>query len=178
MVPFGDRSELETRSRDAALSSAIPSRVSRTDRGAGPDGPVEVPSSPRGAQGREDPGQIATGYRVHPNSVGTWKRWFLERGPQLFEQAKETSAQQRRVAELEQLLSKKEVELALSKNFLARPGSRSWGETRNDNRSSGTTEQNGGQAVQVLERTSHRPILRKGVVAQTRGHPSRKGEQR
>lgn len=71
-------------------------------------------------KGEKSPAQIAKAYRVHPNSVGIWKRWFLERGPRLFEDAQVTGEQQRRVAELEQLLGKKEVELALLKNFLER----------------------------------------------------------
>lgn len=71
-------------------------------------------------KGEKTPAQIAKAYRVHPNSVGIWKRWFLERGPRVFGQAEESNAAQRRVAELEQLLGKKEVELALLKNFLGR----------------------------------------------------------
>jgi hypothetical protein len=38
----------------------------------------------------------------------------------VFERAQEASASERRVAELEQLLGKKEVEIALLKNFLGR----------------------------------------------------------
>jgi transposase-like protein len=71
-------------------------------------------------KGEKTPGQIAKAYRVHPNSVGIWKRWFLERGPAVFERADEGSESERRVAELEQLLGKKEVEIALLKNFLGR----------------------------------------------------------
>jgi hypothetical protein len=52
--------------------------------------------------------------------VGIWKRWFLERGPAVCERADEGSESERRVAELEQLLGKKEVEIALLKNFLGR----------------------------------------------------------
>ena len=71
-------------------------------------------------KGEKSPAQIAKAYRVHPNSVGLWKRWFLERGPAVFEQADVASESTRRVAELEQLLGKKEVEIALLKNFLGR----------------------------------------------------------
>lgn len=52
---------------------------------------------------------------MHPNSVGIWKRWFLERGPVVFAQGETESEADRRVAELEQLLGKKEVELAFLK---------------------------------------------------------------
>jgi len=30
------------------------------------------------------PGQIAKQYGIHPNSVGLWKKEFLERGAELF----------------------------------------------------------------------------------------------
>lgn len=63
--------------------------------------------------GEKTPAQIGNAYGVHPNSVGIWKRWFLERGPVLFERADATSEHERRIAELEQLLGKKEVEIAL-----------------------------------------------------------------
>jgi hypothetical protein len=44
----------------------------------------------------------------------------LERGPELFAEAPEVKEYERRIAELEQLLGKKEVEIALLKNFLSR----------------------------------------------------------
>lgn len=71
-------------------------------------------------KGEKTPGQIAKAYRVHPNSVGIWRRWFLERGPSLFERAESVGECDRRVAQLEQLLGKKEIEIALLKNFLGR----------------------------------------------------------
>jgi len=71
-------------------------------------------------KGDKSPAQIAKAYRVHPNSVGIWKRWFLERGPRVFEQGELQGDAERRVAELERLLGKKEVEIALLKNFLGR----------------------------------------------------------
>ena len=71
-------------------------------------------------KGEKSPGQIAKAYGVHANSVGIWKHWFLERGPTVFERGDAASEGERRVAELEQLLGKKEVEIALLKNFLGR----------------------------------------------------------
>jgi len=71
-------------------------------------------------RGDKTPAQIAKAYRVHPNSVGIWKRWFLDRGPLVFAQGELEHDTDRRVAELEQLLGKKEVEIALFKNFLGR----------------------------------------------------------
>lgn len=71
-------------------------------------------------KGEKSPGQIAKAYRVHPNSVGVWKRWFVERGPVVFERGELEGDTERRVADLERLLGKKEVEIALLKNFLGR----------------------------------------------------------
>jgi transposase-like protein len=71
-------------------------------------------------RGDKSPAQIAKAYRVHPNSVGIWRRWFLERGPGVFAQGVLQGDAERRIAELEQLLGKKEVEIALLKNFLGR----------------------------------------------------------
>ncbi|MDH4045262.1 MAG: helix-turn-helix domain-containing protein [Gemmatimonadota bacterium] len=71
-------------------------------------------------RGDKSPAEIAKACRMHPNSVGIWKRWFLERGPGVFAQGEFQGAAGRRVAELEQLLGKKEVEIALLKNFLGR----------------------------------------------------------
>lgn len=68
------------------------------------------------------PGQIAKAYGVHANSVGIWKHWLLERGPALFERGETVRDEEKRIAELEQLLGKKEVEIALLKNFLGRTG--------------------------------------------------------
>ena len=70
--------------------------------------------------GEKTPGQIAKAYGVHPNTVGLWKKAFLQRGPELFAEATEVKEYERRIGELEQLLGKKEVEIALLKNFLSR----------------------------------------------------------
>ena len=71
-------------------------------------------------KGEKTPAQIGKAYGVHPTSVGLWKQWFLERGPTVFERGEAASGSERQVAELEQLLGKKEVEIALLKNFLGR----------------------------------------------------------
>ena len=74
-------------------------------------------------KGEKTPGQIAKAYGVHANSVGIWKHWFPQRGPAVFERGSEESDAARRITELEQLLGKKEVEIALLKNFFGRrPG--------------------------------------------------------
>ena len=35
-------------------------------------------------EGDKTPGQVAKAYGVHPNSVGLWKRRFIERAPEIF----------------------------------------------------------------------------------------------
>ena len=72
--------------------------------------------------GEKTPGQIAKQYGIHPNSVALWKRAFLERGPELFAEDSTVQQYERRLADLEQLLGKKEVEIALLTNFLGRNG--------------------------------------------------------
>ncbi len=69
-------------------------------------------------KGDKTPNQVARAYGVHPNSAGLWKRTFLEKGPEVFAKDGIVGDYERRIAELEQLLGKKEVEIALLKNFL------------------------------------------------------------
>ena len=63
--------------------------------------------------------QVAKAYGVHPNTANAWKRTFMEKGPDIFAQDSIVAQYERRIAELEQLLGKKEVELALLKGFLS-----------------------------------------------------------
>jgi transposase len=65
--------------------------------------------------GEKAPGQIAKQYGIHPNSVGLWKKQFLERGAELFSQDDTAREYERRLADLEQLLGREEVEIALQK---------------------------------------------------------------
>ena len=71
-------------------------------------------------QGEKTAGQVAKTYGVHPNSASAWKRKFLEKGAEIFAQDGTVAEYERRIADLEQLLGKKEVEIALLKNFLGR----------------------------------------------------------
>ncbi len=63
-------------------------------------------------------GRIAKAHGVHPNSLNAWRREFIESGPDMFDQRGLVSGYEKRMADLEQLLGKKEVEIALLKNFL------------------------------------------------------------
>jgi len=69
-------------------------------------------------QGDKTPGQVAKAYGVHPNSASAWKRNFLEKGPEVFAKDSTVAEYEGRIAKLEHLLGKKEVEIALLKNFL------------------------------------------------------------
>ena len=62
--------------------------------------------------------QVAKAYGIHPNTVNTWKQTFLEKGPEVFAQDSLVAEYERRIAELERLIGKKEIEIALLKNFL------------------------------------------------------------
>jgi hypothetical protein len=50
--------------------------------------------------------------------VGIWRKHVLEHGADLFERDERAGQVEKRIAELEQLLGRKEVEIALLKNFL------------------------------------------------------------
>ena len=72
--------------------------------------------------GDKTPGQVAKAYGVHPNSVGLWKRRFVERAPEIFADETTVNEYERRIRDLEQLLGSKEVEIALLKDFLGGSG--------------------------------------------------------
>ena len=63
-------------------------------------------------------GQVAKVHGIHPNTVNAWKRTFMEKGPEVFAHANIVAEYERRIAELERLIGRKEVEIALLKNFL------------------------------------------------------------
>jgi len=69
-------------------------------------------------QGEKTTGQVAKAYGVHPNSAIAWRRQFLEKGPEVFTEDNTIQNYEKHIAELEQLLGKKELEIALLKNFL------------------------------------------------------------
>ena len=62
--------------------------------------------------------QLARIYDVHPNTIRNWETKFKEKGPEIFSGDKEIARYEKRLSEMEQLLGKKEVEIALLKNFL------------------------------------------------------------
>lgn len=71
-------------------------------------------------QGKKTASEIARQYQAHPNSVALWKDTVLKRGHELFASSAPAEQHAKQISELEQLLGRKEVELALLKNFLGR----------------------------------------------------------
>ena len=69
-------------------------------------------------EGEKSAGQVAKAYGVHPNTVNNWKQKLMDNGPELFAKDGTVAEYERRIADLEQLLGKKEVEIALLKNWL------------------------------------------------------------
>ena len=68
--------------------------------------------------GEKSAAQVAKAYGIHPNTARNWKNTFLEKGPDIFAEDSVVAQYERRIAELEQLVGKKEVEIALLKGFL------------------------------------------------------------
>jgi transposase len=70
--------------------------------------------------GDKSQAQVAKAYGVHPNTVGSWKNTFLEKGPEVFAKDRVVAEYEGRIADLERMIGQKEVEIALLKNFLGR----------------------------------------------------------
>lgn len=62
--------------------------------------------------------EIARAYDVHPVTVSSWKRRFEEHGAEVFGGKEEVKLYEQKLADLERMLGKKEVEIALLKNIL------------------------------------------------------------
>lgn len=64
--------------------------------------------------------EVARQHGVHPVTLASWKRYFLEHGHQTFASRESEVAYEKRIEQLEQMLGRKEVELALLRNFTGR----------------------------------------------------------
>jgi transposase-like protein len=63
-------------------------------------------------QGEKSAAQVAKAYGVHPNTVNNWKQKLLDDGAEVYAKDGAVAEYERRIADLEQLLGKKEVEIA------------------------------------------------------------------
>ena len=69
-------------------------------------------------KGDRDAVEIARAYDLHPSTVSRWKREFLENGAAVFGKDTAVAAYEKKIKELERLLGRKEVEIALLTNFM------------------------------------------------------------
>jgi transposase len=68
-------------------------------------------------KGDRDAVEIARAHDLHPTTVSRWKREFLENGPEVFGRSGTVAVYETRIKEMERLLGRKEVEIALLRNF-------------------------------------------------------------
>jgi len=69
-------------------------------------------------QSDESLAEITRAYDVHPVTVSNWKRHFEEHGSEVFGGKEEVKEYEKKLGDLERMLGKKEVEIALLKNIL------------------------------------------------------------
>ena len=64
--------------------------------------------------------EIARNYGVHTNLITRWRNQFVEQGHLVFDSGRDKtdSEQQKKIHELEQIIGKQTVEIALLKKFL------------------------------------------------------------
>jgi len=69
-------------------------------------------------KGDRDAVEIARAYDLHPTTVARWKREFLENGAEVFGKNSTVAQYERKIREMERLLGRKEVGIALLRNFM------------------------------------------------------------
>ncbi len=69
-------------------------------------------------KGDRDAVEIARVYDLHPTTVARWKREFLENGAEVFGKNSTVAQYEKKIREMERLLGRKEVEIALLHNFM------------------------------------------------------------
>jgi len=69
-------------------------------------------------KGDRDAVEVARAHDLHPTTVSRWKREFLENGPAVFGKDSTLQAYEKKIKEMERLLGRKEVELALLQSFM------------------------------------------------------------
>ena len=69
-------------------------------------------------KGDRDAVEIARAHDLHPTTVARWKREFLKNGAAVFGKDTAVAAYEKKIREMERLLGRKEVEIALLQNFM------------------------------------------------------------
>ena len=69
-------------------------------------------------KGDRDAVEIARAHDLHPMTVSRWKHEFLENGPAVFGKDTTVASYEKKIQEMERLLGRKEVELALLQSFM------------------------------------------------------------
>jgi len=69
-------------------------------------------------KGDRDAVEIARVHDLHPTTVARWKREFLENGAAVSGKDSALAVYEKRIKEMERLLGRKEVEIALLHNFM------------------------------------------------------------
>ncbi len=67
-------------------------------------------------KGEKTTTQIARAWGCHPTSVTAWKKEFLAKGVEVFSQGNTIREYEKKIAELESIIGKQAVEIALLKN--------------------------------------------------------------
>lgn len=70
-------------------------------------------------EGEKTDAEVARAYDVHPVTLAKWKKQFVEEGAKVFGGDSALKEKDQQIAKLERMLGKKEVELALMKNFFS-----------------------------------------------------------
>jgi len=63
--------------------------------------------------------EIAREHDIHPVTLSTWRKKFFSEGASIFDGDDALKEKEKEIARLERMLGKKEVELALTKNFFS-----------------------------------------------------------
>ena len=62
--------------------------------------------------------EVARAYDIHPVTLSNWKKKLKENGSKAFGGSDELTEKKDKIANLERMLGRKEVEIAMLKNFL------------------------------------------------------------
>lgn len=69
-------------------------------------------------KGEKTATEVARAWGAHPTSVSGWKRDFLAKGPEVFSQENTLKEHEKKIEELENIIGKQTIEIALLKKFL------------------------------------------------------------